>query len=128
MDPTSLPPVPAKLATPMAPPANTSRPAVLHRAAAGVMAGPQFVFDTAPPTTLAARSAAEKARASLQAALRSLDTAQKAVAELTALTAKDNTASAIAEHEGVGNSVIAKFSKHADPLVAAFTLTPAAAA
>ncbi|MHB1079814.1 MAG: hypothetical protein ACYC67_10445 [Prosthecobacter sp.] len=117
--PAALPPVPAKIhprqqpgrPMPQRPPMVTSL---------------KTAFDGTPPSTLAARQAAERARTNMQAAVRATLNAKQSVAELDKLTAADANAAAIAEHEGVSPAVTAQFTKLADPLIAAFTVATAA--
>lgn len=120
--PTALPPVPAKIIPPNHP-QQPGRP--MPPRTPGVQSV-KTTFDGAPAGTLAARQAAERARANLQAAVRAVTAAKQSVVELTQLMATDAAAATIAEHEGVSPAVTAQFTKLADPLITAFTVAPAA--
>ena len=116
--PAALPPVPAKIIPPNHP-QQPGRP--MPPRTPGVQSV-KTTFDGAPAGTLAARQAAERARANLQAAVRAVTAAKDSVTELNKLTAADANAAAIAEHEGVSVKVTSQFLKLAEPLVSAFTV------
>lgn len=103
------------------PPAQTPPPRPVNTLTGSGAGLVKTVFDASPPSTLAARIAAERARSSLQAAVRSIAKAKADASVLQKLASEEDTARAIAEHEGVGAETISKFLKAAEPLLSAFT-------
>lgn len=115
-----LPPIPPPIQPPVARLPGAPQRTVMH-----APTGPRSLFEATPKSTLAARQAAEKARAALHAAILALQTAVTTLGAAKKLAAEDETAAKLLDLEGLNSDVVKKFDKLAPPLLDAFLVKEA---